>query len=386
MELSTFSIPTFRRQGVQKRLEKLAKKAAKYGNDDITCSFGRPYMKTVKTAEGNRRFEYVDVTVSGEAPQIAGWQLLARVELMGEENLIHSVPGVDATLNEDFRSHDGHCDHCNSLRRRNDVYVLTNADEQIAVGRTCLRDFLGIDDPKGIVSRAQFFEEIRDIADEDVLEGFSSRGYFDLPETLAYSAAYIRRDGYVSRAKQQETGYETTGDCVAGSLKCLIGYEIDIEDVDREWADKTIAYFRSAESFDNDYMDNLRVLMNQDAVNVKHLALVSSSVIAVQRKLVQEAEAKKSARQSDFVGEVKQRLKGLELLLEKIIFLGSGNFGPSYLHLMKDDAGNVFSWITGNKIEVAEGSKVKVDASVKQHKVYNDTKQTVLTRAKVLEG
>jgi ribosomal protein L31 len=65
--------------------------------------------------------------------------------------------------------------------------------------------------------------------------------------------------------------------------------------------------------------------------------------------------------------------------------LGHGPFGPSYLHLLKDSNGNVFSWITTVKLELAEGARVKLDATVKQHKLYNGVKQTVLTRAKQLE-
>jgi hypothetical protein len=121
--------------------------------------------------------------------------------------------------------------------------------------------------------------------------------------------------------------------------------------------------------------------MKQDIVMPKHVALITSSVITAQRQLA----PKPVEKQSDFVGEEKQRLKSLELTVDKIIFLGHGAFGASYLHLMKDVNGNVFSWITGNKLEVSEGSTVKLDASVKQHKLYNGVKQTVLTRARQLE-
>jgi len=121
--------------------------------------------------------------------------------------------------------------------------------------------------------------------------------------------------------------------------------------------------------------------MKQDLVLERHVALISSAVLAAQRALA----PKPIVAESNFVGKEKERLRNLDLLLEKIIFLGHGSFGPSYLHLLKDDTGNQFSWITGNKLEIAEGSHVKLDATVKQHKLYNGVKQTVLTRAKQLE-
>jgi len=382
MELANFSIPTFRKEQIRKRLEKLVKKAAKYGNGDISFSFGGTKIVTIKTEYGYRDYEFIDVTVSGDAPQIEGWQLLARVELTGQdENLIHSVPGSETVADTKYRTHNGHCDHCNSLRQRNDVYVLSDGAEQIAVGRTCLRDFLGIDDPKSIVNRAQFFEEIKSIEEEDLMDGFSSLGYFHLPEVLRLSAAYIRKNGYVSKTKQQETGFATTGDCVAYCISGIPGYEIEVEDVDEEWATKTVEFFRGTDFFGNDYMDNIRVIMKQDILKKQHIGLVASSVITAQRELAPKTEVK----ESNFVGEVKQRLKGLDLVLDKVIYLGNGAYGPSFLHLMSDTSGNQFSWVTGNKIELAEGSKVKLDATVKQHKTYNGTKQTVLTRAKQLE-
>lgn len=380
MELSTFFIPTFRKTDIQSRLDKLARKASKYGNGDISYTFGKTELREVQTEYGIREYEFVEITVSGEAPRIAGWDFLARVELLdGNENLVHSVPGTSETPSKEYRTHNGHCDHCNSLRQRNDVYVLSDGSKQIAVGRSCLRDFLGIDDPKSIVNRAQFFEELRNIQEEDMIGSFGSFGYFDLNEVLIISAAYIRKVGYISKAKQEETGYETTGQSVLGSMRGLIGYEIETVDVDREWALKTKEYFRAAAEFDNQYMENIRVLMKQDLVKKEHVALIASSVITVQRVLSPKEETK----ESNFIGSEKERLKGLELALEKIIFLGHGSFGPSYLHLMKDTGGNVFSWITGTKVEVAEGSNLKLDATVKQHKLYNGTKQTVLTRAKV---
>lgn len=380
MELTSFSIPTFRKADIAARLEKLARKAAKNGNPDITYSFGPTVIREVDTEYGKRMIDFVEIIVSGEAPRIAGWDFLARVELLGEENLIHRVPGVSKELEDRFRTHDGFCDHCNSARRRNDVFVLANDEKQIAVGRQCLREFLGIDDPKSIVARAQFFEDLKDMSDEDSLGSLGSWNYADLREVLVLAAANIRLKGYVSKAKQDQTGEPTTGQVVSWGLSGVPAYIVkEVTKEDRDWAEKTVNFFRRDTSFGNEYMDNIRVLMKQDIIKKDHIALISSAVITAQRELAPKVEVK----ESNFVGEVKGRLKDVSLLLEKIIYLGSGSFGPSYLHLLKDANGNAFSWITGNKVEVAEGTNIKVDATVKEHKIYKGTKQTVLTRAKV---
>jgi hypothetical protein len=383
MKLATFTIPLFSKVQIEKRLQKLVKKALKYGNEDIVYSFGSVTTETVNTENGPRECECVEITVSGEAPQIGGYNLLARIELLeGGENLVHCVPGVDVSLDTSFRTHNGHCDHCNTDRRRNDVYVLTDGTQQIAVGRTCLRDFLGIDDPKSIVERAQFFEEIQNIRDEDFSNLFGSFGYVDLRSVLVIAAGLIRTVGYVSKAKQAETGDVATGESVLFVMDGVPGFDVETTNEDTTWTNKAIELFRSTDSFGNDYMDNLRVLFKQDFIKRGHVALVSSGVLAAQRRLAPKDKTHDVT--SDFVGVVKERIRGMELVLEKIIFLGSGAYGPTYLHTMKDIQGNVFTWVTGNKMEADGGSVVKLDASIKEHKVYNGAKQTVLTRAKLV--
>jgi hypothetical protein len=384
MELMTFSVPTFRLAAVVERLAKLARKAAKYGNGDIAWVIGDTKLVERQTEYGPREYYFTNISVSGEAPKIAGWSLRARIELLGEENLVHVIPGSTAEIDTRFRSHDGHCDHCNTLRRRNDVYVLTDGEKQIAVGRQCLRDFLGIDDPKMIVNRAQFFEELKGLSeDEEDWGNFKSHGYLDLLEVLSVAAYYIRTEGYVSKAKQNETGEATTGDTVLLAITSHHGRLVNPTEDDISWAKKTIEFFRSAESFKSDYLNNIRVLVKDDAVRREHVALVSSGVLAVQRELAARVAAATEA-ESNFVGSVKERLKSLELRLEKIIYLGAGTWGSSYLHLFKDATGNLFSWITTEKLHDAPGTNMKVDATVKEHKIYNGKKQTVLTRVKVL--
>lgn len=383
MITNTFSIPVYRKAAVKKRLDFLVKKAIKYGNEDIKYSFGETSIQELKNQYGEKiRIEYVDIHVSGNAPLIKGWKLLGRIEIMQGENLIHTVPGLEVDLSSKYREHSGYCDHCQTNRTRNDVYILSNGDEEIAVGRTCLRDHLGIDDPKLIVSRAQFFEELKSFQEEDGL-GYGGHGFYSVDELLLLSAAFIRQFGFISRTRANETGDETTGEFVHNCLRGTSGYSIKHNEEDLEWVEKTKNFFRSQENFGNTYLDNIRVLMKEDIADPKHVALLASSVFTSQRELVKKEEIEEQASKSEFVGEVKERLRGLELTLTRIVNFGMGQFGYTYLHVMEDNSDNVFSWITGNKIEEPEGTKLTLDGTVKQHKLYNDVKQTVLTRAKL---
>lgn len=383
--MPSFQVPSFRAESLKERLNKLVKKAVKYGNTDISYSVSAPYMMTVKNFEGEKvDVEYVNFVVVGDAPKIAGWELLARIELIDDENLVHVIPDIGFEIDSRFRTHGNECEHCKTIRRRNDVYVFANSEKQIAVGRTCLRDFMGIDDPKMIVERAQFFEDMKKSFDEEEGFSFGSFGYHTLKSVLTVAAAQIRKNGFRSKAVSLEQGVLSTADATKLQMMNDPKVSVEIEAEDVVWGEKTVEFFRATSSFGNEYMDNVRVVMKQDIVKNDHIALVVSAVSTVQREFAKAKANKESAAQSDFVGQVKERIKGLELILEKVIFLGYGSFGANYLHLMKDECGNVFSWITGNKMGVDEGSNIKIDASVKEHKVYNGVKQTVLTRAKVI--
>lgn len=85
---------------------------------------------------------------------------------------------------------------------------------------------------------------------------------------------------------------------------------------------------------------------------------------------------------SEFVGEVGDRIEET-LTVTKAITL-EGYYGTSMMHIMEDESGNVYVWITKAK-NYPEGKVVTLRGTVKEHKEYKGTKQTVLTRCKEIE-
>jgi hypothetical protein len=80
---------------------------------------------------------------------------------------------------------------------------------------------------------------------------------------------------------------------------------------------------------------------------------------------------------SEYVGEIGERLE-LTLTVTRAIELES-NYGYSMMHIMEDECGNVFMWTTASK-RWSEGSVKHFRGTVKEHRLYKNTKQTVLTR------
>lgn len=80
---------------------------------------------------------------------------------------------------------------------------------------------------------------------------------------------------------------------------------------------------------------------------------------------------------SEYVGEIGDRLD-LIVKIERAIQT-EGRYGISTIHTMRDENGNVYLWATSAKT-LAEGNYYSMRGTVKDHSMYKNTKQTVLTR------
>ena len=83
------------------------------------------------------------------------------------------------------------------------------------------------------------------------------------------------------------------------------------------------------------------------------------------------------AGMSEFVGEIGERVE-LTLTVTRAIEI-ENNYGHSMMHIMEDDCGNVYVWTTAAK-SWPEGAVKNVRGTIKDHRTYKNTKQTVLTR------
>ena len=80
---------------------------------------------------------------------------------------------------------------------------------------------------------------------------------------------------------------------------------------------------------------------------------------------------------SEYVGTIGERLE-LELTVTRAIEI-ENNYGHSTMHIMEDECGNIYVWTTASK-SWAEGATKKLRGTVKDHRMYKNNKQTVLTR------
>lgn len=85
---------------------------------------------------------------------------------------------------------------------------------------------------------------------------------------------------------------------------------------------------------------------------------------------------------SKHVGKIGDRLD-LMLTCDKAV-QSQSIYGINYFYVFNSDDGNIFTWSTTAKV-LEEGQKYHLIGTVKQHVVYKNSNQTVLTRCRIIE-
>ena len=207
IETATFNVPESRIEWLKAEMAKLTKRANKIGCAAPTMTIGDSKMVEVLANDVNGIVTYVkyfSVVVSGQAPRIAGWTFVATLDHADGEVMLRTHPSFEGQLPTRFRCADPrNCDHCRVARQRNETFVLRNdatGDFQ-QIGRQCLRDFLGHENPMAVASVAELLWDICETAaaSEDEPGGVRGGNYVDIGEYLSFVAAAIRNDGWLSR-------------------------------------------------------------------------------------------------------------------------------------------------------------------------------------------
>jgi len=396
-----FVVPEHNLPRLRERLEKLSRRCAKLGQPAITIrEVGRSERKV--TDEQNRTLRFiplVHVTIDGPTPKLAGWTFLCTIDHAGEAgNILRVVPG--ATVPVQYREAPPTCDHCKTLRRRNDTFIVRHDDGRVAqVGRQCLRDFLGHQSPEAVAAVAEFLALAGDYAEgaEDGGEGGcgSGSGRIPLDTFLAYVSRVIRTDGWVSRTHAQEWGKSATADLALADLDdatdrrrsgLTAKEERTPQPADHARATAAIEWSatlrsRAPESL-NDYEHNLKVVTSSASITYRSAGIAASLITTYERALGIAAERRAAAAVSKHVGEVGKRETFAGLTCTKVLHLDT-QYGALDINLFRDAAGNVLVWRTGS-FDGRIGWTYDLKATVKAHGDYSGVAQTELSRAAVL--
>lgn len=403
--MQTVTILVEREQEALAAMRKLEKKAVKYGCPDI--KFVREDVRTEVREYFDGEQEYkielqvVDYTLTGQAPVVGDYTFLAKVEFEDAGILLKETPGNTIIIDQRFRNTDRHCDHCNAARRRNEVFVLQNnvTGEQVQVGRTCLRDYTGIDTPEHVMNRYKFFQQFRESNFEDYLS--FSKPVFFISTCLAKTFAAIDMYGWMSKAQAGEYGTATVTRVADMSSKdpldtVLVRHYKEGEEGYQAKAEEVIAWINGLpeSKLNNEYMRNLKVLLSGDVSQMHNRGMVCSAVAAYIKdveatlRLTNEYNKKK---ESEHFGAVGTRYKNVIAYVDSVRVVGYDKYSyygqekAVQLFSFITEDGNVLVWFSSSDADATVGKKVVLDFTVKSHGEYNGIKQTTITRAKIKE-
>lgn len=377
-----------------KELNKLIRRAHKTGNTDISFSVMREHTeKRAVEADSEGRVRYIEVDmveleIHGEAPKFTEWEILAKIEMLQDGQLVQSFPGKEGEIEERFFSTDCFCEHCGIDRYRKDVYVVRNelTGEQKQIGRTCLRDFIGCDSPEKVAAKFKYLKELSEFS-----YGNSETWFEDVQHILEIAAASIRTRGFMSKARATVESPATSA-IINMELQNkfpteYINLKPEVIDEDRLMAKNTIEYFETLDT-KSEYEFNCKQLISGKTIYDKKYIGYLASTINAYLKFIGEENKKLNAPKSDskHVGEVGERMKDVELhFLDYRVIDGNG-FGEYNVCRFIDHDGNFYTWFTGSFPSGWSTHTSRVCTfTVKRHDEYKGTLQTVINRLKVVD-
>jgi len=433
-ERERFTVADWKFERLEAEIEVLNKRARKLGVAEIEIVVVREFTRTGEWAgsgefrrlrysdesdfKGTHAFEIVfrEIEIVGETPKFAGWTFLATAERVEDAVFFSTVPGESVPVEFRDTEHALDCDHCGYSRRRNRTFVVRHENgEHKRVGSTCIKDFLGHTNPLALARMAEWLCALRDIAvgDDDDFWGGGYGGWvpdaYGTESYLAHVAASIRNAGWLSKGKAWELNIteRATANC---ALDAISGPGLRASATERRhWrernhfpteedtakAERDLAWIR--EHFEardpdslNDYEHNLRVVTAPDFVKTKHMGVLASMFVYVDRALEREREVSErekalaERRASVHFGAEKERLE-LTLTVDRIILIPDRGYGDSFLHKFITADGNAASWFASRRGDMEEGGTYRVKGTVKGHDEYKGVAETKLNRVTVLD-
>jgi hypothetical protein len=392
--MKTIFVNSFRMESLEKQIQKINKKAVKFGCPEITTEIVKTKRVKVETESGREVIQTEhEIEVEGVPVKMNGWTFAASVDYIGEERVIKTMPGF--TVPERFYKGERYCDHCKSSRARKQVWLVQHEDGRVLqVGSTCIKDFLGHD-------LRSMFSMIDELMDEDFLGGEGAGWEFiGLIDFLEIVSGVINTCGWVSGSEAYDSGgmKESTG-ATAMLFVDYRGKDRDIReairlakesvtDKNREEVKAAIQWASEISAEDsNDYLRNIGAIARAGEVNYKVKGFAASILIAHEKHLEwkeqKEAEEAGEVVDSKWVGEIKKR-ETFQVIVKSTHNIET-DFGVSCIHRMQDAFGNMLVWFaSGSANWIERGAAVTIKATVKEHQTYNDKKQTIVNRVAVV--
>lgn len=398
-----YRIPENNIAPLEAAVAKLNKRATKLGVAPILFELGEREIEQERDFRTDKLLTKVffQVTITGQEPKFAGWSFVGTLQHVEEINgvILRAAPGREEQLTA-YRNATNSCEHCGHRRKRKDTFVVEHEDgRRLQVGRQCLRDFLGHQNPQALAAAAEFISLVGQMGSDAEDEGWGGGASQDKPgliNFLLFVAACIRELGWTSRATAREkVGAVATANVAMDAMGKWSKNAHDRHkwpsptESDTKRVEEAIAWAENELEPSGDYEHNLKLICGSGMpyVDYRCTGIAASLFVAHDRhlgRLAVRAKAASLAEKSKHFGESGERGDFLMTVLGMHYF--DSDFGTRTLVRMIGDDDNIATW-WASRIprdekgwEVVVGEKYLVRGTVKEHGEYKGTKQTVLSR------
>lgn len=292
------------------------------------------------------------VEIVGCEPCINGWKLAAKVEfndIIG--NVVRIAPGRDDDGSYvAYRTIGPVCEHCNTNRRRNDVFVLEDGDgNRKIIGRNCLADYLRSGDADDLARWAEWMDQLRRAADGecDDSEGYENFGRSNpampLGAYLRVVAVAKRKFGWMGRtvANNSYDGVATAD--IAGRIlygkgkaheRWIAENDLVPNEDDGAYVEKAIEWAKGIDDGGNEYRHTIKAIALAGYVDMRKLDGYAASILVAHDKALEReieyAARKAAAKDREMYGDAKKRYRNIPV---KCVGLNSfeGHYGVTTL-------------------------------------------------------
>lgn len=381
---------------VKKKLDRIAKKCCHYGNDFVYEVKGEE-IREVKNSNGkSEHYKFVLIEVEGTA-RINDWECVAVSEIHDTGNIIRKI-NTDIEIPNRFRHTENVCEHCNSKRYRNKLYIIHNINtgEWKQVGGSCLSSYTHGLNLEYVVA---YLDGITSLSENDGIVGIRGKSYYNVKRIIGYAVEVIDKTGYFNAQSRFPTKSfvarlvydDPTKEAIKWindslkSFRCDISFDMKdfCKEETEELVKKIIEYYQSLDD-NTDFIHNVQVMLTEGYVlpeNIGYLCYLPQGYAKHIKKEQEKAKRKEVEYKSEFFGEIGKRYKDLKIDSVSMVTSYCTQFGIMYVYQFVLSDGNILIWKTSSMIE--DGEIHSITFTVKNHSEYKGIKQTEVTRCKI---
>lgn len=395
-------IPRYQLEKLSEIIEKLNRRAVKLSLPEITFRLtGNEELKKVLITtrhdytiydEKKVEIKYVEVEVKGEFPSINGYKVSSYIEMVNDIEFqeFHFLDNGENKIERDSSSFT--CSHCEVKRKRKYYFTIIKEDtnEEIIVGKSCLRDFLGKKSIESVIFSLQnLFIDLAEGGQSYFSRHIPRQDYLDVVEISNSVILYIK-DRFKTEASKDQW-QELNGLCYIDEKsakelsfekrelrKDILNWIENNNDQIKETNKNILDYFSKPSK--NNFENNIYLELQKETIPLKkaRFGMIQWAAM-IYHKIQFKHSTPEKKTQSEHFGTVGANFTRILTHVRSFSFLNAWE-KTSYIHHLEDQNGNVFTWSTSKEIE--ENSTIDISGRVKNHTVYKDTKQTQITRCK----